>query len=159
VKSGPAQKRETLLRLLAEGMVLVHLDARCDRVQVPTKYALDPELRLNLSYRFASRDLAVGDDGVSCTLSFGGLPFRCVLPYAAIYAVTSHVTGEALVWPEDLPLEAVGARTEQASPPGEPRAEALAEPAAAARASGGEVEEKTPAPATVRPRGHLRLIK
>jgi stringent starvation protein B len=140
-------------------MVLVHLDARCAGVEVPSKYSTDPELRLNLSYRFASRDLTVGADEVSCTLSFGGLPFRCVLPYGAIYAVTSHVTGEALVWPEDLPMD-LAAQAEAAHRT-EPRAEAIAEPATAARFEGpssGEAEEKTPT-AAARPRGHLRLIK
>jgi stringent starvation protein B len=136
-------------------MVLVHLDARGDGVAVPAKYSADPELRLNLSYRFASRDLTVGADAVTCTLSFGGLPFRCVLPYSAIYAVTSHVTGEALVWPEDLPLDMAS----KAEPAAEPRAEAMAEPAAAARLPSVEEEEKTPATAAARPRGHLRLIK
>jgi stringent starvation protein B len=159
VRSGPAQKRETLLRLLSEGMVLVHLDARGDGVAVPAKYAADPELRLNLSYRFASRDLTVGADAVTCTLSFGGLPFRCVLPYGAIYAVTSHVTGEALVWPEDLPLD-MAAKSE---PGAEPRAEAIAEPATAARLSPPKedevAEDEARATAAARPRGHLRLIK
>ena len=123
---GPAQKRDILLRLLAEGMVLVHLDARSDGVQVPDKYAVDPELRLNLSYRFASRDLALGEDGLSCTLSFGGFPFHCQMPYSAIYAATSHVTGEAVIWRETPPIAST---------------------------------EETPAPAAVRPRGHLRLVK
>ncbi len=143
--------------------MLVHLDARCSGVEVPKKYSSDAELRLNLSYRFASRDLTVGGDAVSCTLSFGGLPFHCVLPYAAIYAVTSHVTGEALVWPEDLPMD-LGSKLERApelreEPKAEPRAEALAEPAAArASPSSADLEEKTPT-AAARPRGHLRLIK
>jgi stringent starvation protein B len=148
-------------------MVLVHLDARRPGVQVPVKYSTDAELRLNLSYRFASRDLAIGDDGVSCTLSFGGLPFRCVLPYLSIYAVTSHVTGEALVWPEDLPAEVIAGAESALEPRAQPLAEVLAEPAAATGGSAssiesgesGEAEEKTPASAVARPRSHLRLIK
>jgi stringent starvation protein B len=138
-------------------MVLVHLDGRSAGVQVPVKFAADPELRLNLSYRFASRDLTLGDDGVCCTLSFGGLPFRCVLPYAAIYAVTSHVTGEALVWPDDLPLDVVAAE-----PMPQPLlAEVGAElPGASGTASPGTSDdEKAPATAVARSRSHLRLIK
>ncbi len=149
-------------------MVLVHLDARRTGVDVPAKYAVDAELRLNLSYRFASRDLTIGDADVTCTLSFGGFPFRCVLPYSAIYAVTSHVTGEALVWPEDLPAELVAGLEPGLDPASEPTAEPKAQPVAEVRAEPaaggpstlpGEAEEKSPAPAVVRPHGHLRLIK
>jgi stringent starvation protein B len=130
VTPGPAEKRATLLRLLAEGMVLVHLDARSDGVSVPEKFATDPELRLNLSYRFASRDLTLGPDALSCTLSFGGFPFLCVLPYPSIFAVNSHVTGEAVDWRKDAPAPTPIA--------GEPQADV---------------------PAAARPRGHLRLVK
>ncbi len=83
-------------------MVMVHLDARRPGVRVPPALRGDPQLRLNLSYRFASHDLSVGEDAVGCTLSFNGQPYYCVLPVDAIFAVTSHVTGEALLWPESL---------------------------------------------------------
>jgi hypothetical protein len=43
---------------------------------------------------------------VQATLSFGGRPFFCVLPWESIFAVTSSGTGEGQVWPEDLPTEA-----------------------------------------------------
>ncbi len=129
-------KREVLLGLLADGMVLVRLDARRPGVKVPPRHADDPTLALNLSYRFASRDLEVGDDRIHCTLSFGGVPYRCELPLHAIFAVTSHVTGEAFVWPEALP---------EAQPPIEEVA-AAPEPDAAAAAR-------------PRARSHLRLIK
>ncbi|MHB1843774.1 MAG: ClpXP protease specificity-enhancing factor SspB [Deltaproteobacteria bacterium] len=131
-------------RLLGEGMVLVHLDARLPGVKVPVKLANDPRLRLNLSYRFSSRDLVVGDDQLSCTLSFSGMPFRCVLPLRAIYAATSHVTGESVVWTDDVPDDV----TEEAPPPvaSEP---SQTEPAEAAP------EAKAPA----RQRSHLRLVK
>ena len=86
-------KRETLLRLLAEGMVMVHLDARRPGVKVPRAHRGEALLRLNLSYRFASRDLIVDEEGVRCTLSFSGVPSVCELPLPAIFAVTSHVTG------------------------------------------------------------------
>jgi stringent starvation protein B len=101
-----ADKRETLLRLLAEGMVMVHLDARRPGVKVPRAHRTEALLRLNLSYRFASRDLTVDEDGVRCTLSFSGVPYLCELPLPAIFAVTSHVSGESMVWPESLPSEA-----------------------------------------------------
>ncbi len=89
----PIGKRQIIERLLGQGMVLVHLDARVPGTRVPEKLGSDPQLRLNLSYRFSSRDLEVGEEWISCTLSFSGMPFRCVLPLRSVYAATSHVTG------------------------------------------------------------------
>lgn len=140
-------KRAILLRMLSEGMVLVHLDARRDGVQVPQKHATDSQLRLNLSHRFASRDLTLAEEEITCTLSFGGVPYSCRLPYASIYAAASHVTGEAVVWREDLPEGLDG-----------PFAEATPSPAVRP-APAHAPAEKTPAPAPARSRNHLRLIK
>jgi stringent starvation protein B len=95
-----SSKREVLERLLGQGMVMVYLDARRPGVRVPPALRDDAQLRLNLSYRFSSHDLAVSDEMVSCTLSFSGQPYYCELPVDAIFAVTSHVTGE--VWTEGL---------------------------------------------------------
>ncbi len=141
------------MRLLSEGMVLVHLDARREGVRVPAKHSADSQLRLNLSHRFASRDLSLDGEGVSCTLSFGGSPFPCRLPYDAIYAATSHVTGESVVWHEDMPAGLDGPFAEPT--PLTRLATAKAVPPETSRVD----DEKTPAPAPVRARGHLRLIK
>ncbi len=98
----PPSKRASLERLLEHGMVMVHVDARRPGVRVPAALRGDPQLRLNLSYRFATHDLSVSDDYVRCTLSFQGVPFYCELPLGAVFAIASHVTGDALVWPETL---------------------------------------------------------
>lgn len=102
-------KRSLLERLLDEGMVMVHLDARRDGVDVPGEFRTEADLRLNLSYRFAHGDLAVGDDEVSATLNFSGGPYRCEVPLPAIFAVVSHVTGEGFFFPGDAPPEALAA--------------------------------------------------
>jgi stringent starvation protein B len=100
-------KKETLLAYLARGVAMVHLDARRPGVSVPAQYAADAHLRLNLSYRYSIPDLEVGDLAVEATLSFGGRPFHCVLPWPAIFGITSNGTGDGQVWPEDLPVEVV----------------------------------------------------
>jgi stringent starvation protein B len=143
-------KRAALEKLLDQGMVMVHVDARRPGVRVPPAFRGDPQLRLNLSYRFASHDLAVSDDYVRCTLSFQGLPYYCELPLDALFAITSHVTGEALVWPEALaatlePLPAQPAAMALATAPEEePREEVRA---------GERTKSKPPL------RNHLRLVK
>jgi stringent starvation protein B len=100
-------KKETLLAYLARGVAMVHLDARRPGVSVPQQYASDAHLRLNLSYRYSIPDLEIGDSAVEATLSFGGRPFHCVLPWVSIFGITSNGTGDGQVWPEDLPVEVV----------------------------------------------------
>jgi stringent starvation protein B len=140
-------KRETLLRLLTEGMVMVHLDARQPGVKVPRAHRAEALLRLNLSYRFSSRDLVVDEECVRCTLSFSGIPYLCELPLAAIFAITSHVTGESMVWPESLPIEAHHDALEAQRGV----LKAVPSPSLAA--------EPDDAPVALPSRGHLRLIK
>ena len=98
----PPAKKDTLMQFLARGIAMVHVDARKPGAQVPEQYQGEAHLRLNLSYRYAIPDLIVGDDEVQATLSFGGTPFRCVLPWDCIFGITSNSTGDGQVWPEDL---------------------------------------------------------
>jgi stringent starvation protein B len=106
-------KKVTLLAYLARGIAMVHLDARRPGVSVPEQYATDAHLRLNLSYRYSIPDLEVLDDVVQATLSFGGRPFHCVMPWQSIFGITSNGTGEGQVWPEDLPVEVVNTLTDR----------------------------------------------
>jgi stringent starvation protein B len=98
-------KKQTLLAFLERGVVMLHLNARRPGVVVPSQYAHEAHLRLNLSYRYSIPDLIVDDGYVQATLSFGGKPFRCQLPWPAIFGITSHESGDGQVWPEDLPVE------------------------------------------------------
>lgn len=115
-------KKQTLLGYLERGVAMLHLDARRPGVIVPPQYAQDPHLRLNLSYRFQIHDLEIDDARVQATLSFGGRPFQCIVPWAAIFGITSQATGDGQVWPEDLPVEVV----ESADEPEQRRRPALA---------------------------------
>ena len=58
------RKKETLLAYLARGIAMVHLDARRPGVVVPSQYAMDAHLRLNLSYRYGIPDLEVSDQRI-----------------------------------------------------------------------------------------------
>ena len=98
-------KRETLLDYLQRGVTMVHLDARRVGVAVPPQFAGEAHLRLNLSYRYGIPDLVVDERRVQATLSFGGRPFQCLVPWSAIFGITSHASGDGQVWPEDLPIE------------------------------------------------------
>src|SRR5581483_3678933 len=156
-------KKETLLAYLARGVAMVHLDARRPGVSVPPQYATDAHLRLNLSYRYSIPDLEVGDSGVEATLSFGGRPFHCVLPWVSIFGITSNGTGDGQVWPEDLPVEVVhtmadrggDTRHEGSSPAPNGHNPTLA-------AVDGELKEPAPAKdsqPSPEARRHLRLVR
>ncbi len=49
-------------------------------------------------------DLEVGDDGISCTLSFNRSPFWCFMPWTAIYGLVGE-DGRGMIWPDDVPSE------------------------------------------------------
>jgi stringent starvation protein B len=154
-------KKQTLLQFLQRGVTMVHLDARKPGVVVPPQYATEAHLRLNLSYRYKIPDLEVDDRRVQATLSFGGRPFQCHLPWESIFGITSH-GGDGQVWPEDLPGEVIKTLgTAREAGPEPVRKPALAsvrwdpedaDPAPAARPSAA------PAGAE-RPRPHLRLVR
>lgn len=135
-------KRRTLEALLGRGPVLVHVDARRTEVNVPARFRADASLVLRFGYNLspAITDLVVDDDGISGTLTFAGQPFRCVLPWSAVYAAMVEGEQRGTVWPEDVPedvLTGVGSAEASVTPPPAP------------------VHEEEPA----RKRGHLKLVE
>ena len=161
-------KKETLLAYLTRGIAMVHLDARRPGVSVPPQYAMDAHLRLNLSYRYSIPDLEIGDEHVQATLSFGGRPFRCVMPWSSIFGITSNGTGDGQVWPEDLPVEVVHTMADRFAgkhrngPAAAPRAPAQGQHRPALSAVDGDLkaeQAKEPRPVPEAARRHLRLVR
>lgn len=103
--SAPPDKRSSIEQLLERGPVLIHVDARRDDCQVPPRFRGDPKLVLRFGYGLtpAIVDLLVDDTGISGTLTFGGVPFHCVLPWQAVYAGVVEGEQRGMVWPEDVP--------------------------------------------------------
>ncbi len=122
-------KRRTLEALLARGPVLVHVDARRSEVAVPPRFRADPSLVLKFGYGLtpAIPDLAVDDTGISGTLTFGGQPFLCVLPWTSVYAAMVEGEQRGTVWPEDVPEDVLTGAGE--APPPTPAATSPAVPA------------------------------
>lgn len=98
-------KRHTVEQLLSRGPILVHVDARRAEVAVPPRFRADPGLVLRFGYNLspAIGDLTVDDDAIAGTLTFAGQPFRCVLPWTAVYAASVEGEQRGTVWPEDVP--------------------------------------------------------
>lgn len=99
-----ADKKKVLEELLELGMVLVAIDARNDGVDVPNHLGVDPQLRLNLSYRFG-RPMQVDAWGISAELTFGGVPYNCRFPWSAVFLIVSHINGESYLFPDHVPQE------------------------------------------------------
>jgi stringent starvation protein B len=142
-------KKQTLLAYLKTGVAMVHLDARRPGVVVPKQFVGDAHLRLNLSYRYSIPDLIIDDRRVQATLSFGGRPFACVLPWEAIFGITSNASGDGQVWPEDLPVEVVQTMADREAPARPVLAAVREEPQ----------EQPEPAKPAEPPRRHLRLVR
>jgi stringent starvation protein B len=140
-------KRRTLETLLARGPVLVHVDARRAEVAVPTRFRADASLVLRFGYSLspAIADLSVDDTAIAGTLTFGGQPFRCVLPWTAVYAAMVEGEQRGTVWPEDVPEDVLTGSAEPPAPV--PPQAPVAEPVAAA-----------PAPRAKR-QSHLKLVE
>ena len=97
-------KHEAFLALLREGWTSLHLDARRVGVVVPAH--LKGEGHLVLQYGndlpIPIPDLQVDDYGVTATLSFARSPHQTVVPWSAVYVVTSD-DGRGVLYQEDIP--------------------------------------------------------
>jgi len=98
-------KIDAVLTMARAGLFGLMLDARQPGVSVPVRLAEDSCLVLKFSYRFSPSDLEITEWGVKQTLSFGGLLYRCAIPWCAIYVAMSPVLGHDLAWalPEEPP--------------------------------------------------------
>ncbi len=101
------EKRSVMEKLIQDGPVLIHLDARQEGVNVPPAHKDDAKLvlRLGHSLRPPIPDLVIDADGIRATLSFRGVSHGCVIPWVAVYAIVG-VDDRGLIWREDVPPEA-----------------------------------------------------
>ena len=120
-------KKEVCEALLAGPWVFVHLDPRREGVIVPTWFKNQPQLVLQLGLNMAVPipDLEVGDDAITCTLSFSRQRHFCRLPWSAIYALLGD-DARGMVWPEDVPSEVAAQSRAQKQPA--PKLAAVATP-------------------------------
>lgn len=140
-------KRAAVEELLERGAVLVHVDARRDDVVVPTRFKGDPRLILRFGYRLtpAIVDLVIDDAGIGGTLTFGGMPFFCRLPWTGVYAVVVEGEQRGMVWPEDIPEVVLDKQPDAVLAPTGNKAPSATEPPPVAAEAGKK-------------RGHLKLV-
>jgi stringent starvation protein B len=96
----------------------VHVDARRAEVSVPARFRADPSLVLRFGYNLtpAIGELSVDDEAIAGTLTFSGQPFRCILPWTAVYAAMVEGEQRGTVWPEDVPEDVLTGGGEAPTP-------------------------------------------
>ena len=107
-------KKDVALALLEQSTVYVHLDPRNEAVRVPAWFKKQPQLvlQIGLNMPVPIQDLDVGDDAVSCTLSFSRTPHFCWIPWTSVFALVGE-NGRGMVWPEDVPKEVAAQAAQQ----------------------------------------------
>jgi stringent starvation protein B len=120
-------KKDVALALLEQSTVFVHLDPRRDEVRVPPWFKKEHQLVLQIGLNMAIpiRDLDVGEDALSCTLSFQRSPHFCRIPWAAVFALVGE-NGRGMVWPDDVPPE-VAAQAARQQAKEKPKLQAVAD--------------------------------
>src|SRR5215468_1773320 len=159
-------KRSTMEKLLRDGPVLVHLDPRRPGVDVPAQHRAEPRLVLRFGFGLTPpiADLAVEEHALSGTLTFRGVPHRCIVPWTSVFAVVGE-DGRGLVWGEDVPVEISHeyARDAKATTSAKPvekaeRSERALRPKKAEEPSRERPETPDPTEPTKPRRGHLKLV-
>lgn len=100
-------KPEVALALLQSApSVYIHLDPRSEAVVVPVWFKKQPQLvlQVGLNMTVSIPDLDVGDEGISCTLSFNRRPEYCSIPWSAIFGLVGE-DGRGMIWPDSVPSE------------------------------------------------------
>jgi len=95
-------KQDFLNNMLAQGDAMVCIDARQPDVQVPKAHKTNPMLNLVFSLNFR-RPFEVLEDGIYGSLSFGGRPYKCVIPFTAVWAIYEPDTEKGQVWEASIP--------------------------------------------------------
>lgn len=72
----------------------VHVD---EHTEVPHAHVKDGEIVLNLSAD-AVRNLQMGNEMITCTGRFGGVPFDLMVPVVATIGIFAKETGQGLVF-------------------------------------------------------------
>ncbi len=95
-------KQDFLNDMLSKGDTMVCLDARQPDVEVPKAHKTNPMLNLVISLNFR-RPIDVLEDGIYGSLSFGGRPHKCVIPFTAVWAIYESDTQKGQVWEASIP--------------------------------------------------------
>ena len=148
------KKYDFLLFLLEEGDAMVCLDARHAEVDVPASHKNNSSLNLvfNLNFR---HPIEFTEEGIFSSLAFNGRPYKCALPFVAVWAIYDPNMKNGQVWEESIPADMNLA--EQAMETPKPLTKL--KPVKSSGKPAGEPPTGEPKPEGKRDRNHLRVIK
>jgi len=92
--------RDALEEALSRGKVYVHLNPSVDGVVLPSHLMDRDSVPLVMAWQAPGIDLVLGSERIEATLRFGGKPFRCCIPWAALLAIVADHPGEVETEPE-----------------------------------------------------------
>lgn len=106
----PPKPEVALALLQTASSIYVHLDPRGEDVFVPAWFKTQAQLVLQVGLNMVVPipDLDVGQESISCTLSFNRRPEFCRIPWTAIYGLVGE-DGRGMIWPESIPAEVASA--------------------------------------------------
>jgi hypothetical protein len=84
-------------KLLESGVTMVHLFRDRPGVVLPA-VCNTAVVHLNFSYRYGIADFCVDEKGIRASLSFGGVPHFCDIPWTAVCGISSQVTDDFFIW-------------------------------------------------------------
>ena len=96
------KKYDFLLFLLETGDAMVSLDARLPEVDVPKNQKSNSSLNLIFNLNF-KQPIKVNKDSIVATLAFSGRPYKCFLPFEAVWAIYDPNMKNGQVWEESIP--------------------------------------------------------
>ena len=136
---------------------MVCLDARLPEVDVPKSQKSNSSLNLIFNLNF-KQPIEVDKNSIFATLVFSGRPYKCFLPFEAVWAIYDPNMKNGQVWEESIPPDinlgddVVSGITNQPlqKPDQKPKFRSL-------KTIGKPSSEETPK--TPRARNHLRVIK
>ncbi|MSQ83003.1 MAG: hypothetical protein EXR77_08825 [Myxococcales bacterium] len=112
------EKKKLFMKLLESAITALHLDPRRVGVIVPGRFRIQNWLVLNYSYRYGIADFRFDDQIIEATLSFGGQPFYCRVPWSAVFAITDSTRQRGRIWHDEVPSDVDDAvRSGAAEPP------------------------------------------
>ncbi len=96
-------KASVVMQWLPDGLVRVHIDATREGVVVPREFRKKENLILEWGFNLPKQivDMKIDQEAISGTLSFSDGFVFCIVPWHAVFAVTSPSLGEAKVWLND----------------------------------------------------------
>ncbi len=101
------EKYRVFSEMVADQPVLLHLDPRKTGVKVPSSFGTQDRLVLRFGHELMPPcdNFMYNARGVEATLSFGGQPFHCEIPWDAVFILVGSQDGDMKVWSESAPRD------------------------------------------------------